>query len=55
MPLEATTDREIVVVRSFNAPRQLVFDCHAKPELVQRWLTGPRGGHGPKLPNASRL
>lgn len=34
-------DREIVVERSFNAPRQLVFDCHSKPELVKRWLWGP--------------
>ncbi len=35
------TDREVVVRRSFNAPRQLVFDAHTKPELVRRWLTGP--------------
>lgn len=34
-------DREIVVERSFDAPRQLVFDCHTKPDLVKRWLWGP--------------
>jgi uncharacterized protein YndB with AHSA1/START domain len=36
-------DRDVVVVRSFNAPRTLVFDAWTKPELVQRWLLGPPG------------
>lgn len=31
------TDREVRVVRSFNAPRQLVWDAHTKPELVPKW------------------
>ena len=41
--LKATmpNDTEIVVSRVFNAPRQLVWDAHTKPELVQRWLLGP--------------
>src|SRR5687767_3303499 len=38
LKLTATTDREIVVQRAFNAPRQLVFDAHTKPELLKRWL-----------------
>src|SRR3979411_420498 len=37
------TDREIEIVRDFNAPRQLVFDAFTKPELVRRWLLGPSG------------
>lgn len=37
------TDREIVVTRTFDAPRHLVFDCMTKPELVRRWLLGPPG------------
>ncbi len=37
------TDREIVVEREFNAPRQLVFDAFTKPDLVRRWLLGPDG------------
>jgi len=43
--LDVTTpgDREIVVTRSFAAPRTLVFDAHTKPELVRRWLLGPPG------------
>jgi uncharacterized protein YndB with AHSA1/START domain len=36
-------DREIVITRSFDAPRQLVWDAHTKPELVKRWLLGPEG------------
>jgi uncharacterized protein YndB with AHSA1/START domain len=36
-------EREIVITRSFSAPRQLVWDAHTKPELVRRWLLGPPG------------
>ena len=43
--LEVTTpsDREIRVTRRFDAPRELVFECHTKPELLQKWLLGPPG------------
>ena len=37
------TDREIVMTRVFNAPRELVFDAWTKPDLVRRWLLGPPG------------
>ena len=36
-------DREIIITRAFDAPRQLVWDAHTKPELVRRWLLGPEG------------
>jgi len=36
-------DRDIVITRAFDAPRQLVWDAHTKPELVRRWLLGPEG------------
>src|SRR5688572_25513590 len=36
-------DRDVVVVRTFNAPRTLVFDAWTRPELVRRWLLGPPG------------
>jgi len=41
--LQVTTpsDREIVVVRDFEAPRRHVFDAFTKPDLVKRWLYGP--------------
>lgn len=35
--------REVVVSRVFDAPVQLVFDCHTQPQLVRRWLLGPPG------------
>jgi uncharacterized protein YndB with AHSA1/START domain len=42
--LKVTTpsDREIVLTRVFDAPRSLVFEAFAKPELLKRWF-GPRG------------
>jgi uncharacterized protein YndB with AHSA1/START domain len=43
LKLEARGDREIVMTRSFNAPRHLVFDAFSKPELVRQWLLGPPG------------
>lgn len=36
------TDREILMTRVFNAPRNLVWDAFTKPELLKRWF-GPRG------------
>ena len=36
------TDREIMITRVFDAPRQMVFDAFSKPELLKRWF-GPRG------------
>ncbi|MGH6909069.1 MAG: SRPBCC family protein [Phenylobacterium sp.] len=44
-PVAVTTpsDREITVVRAFDAPRELIWDCHTKPELLRRWMLGPPG------------
>ena len=44
-PVDVTTpnDREIRVSREFDAPRDLLFDCHTVPDLVRRWLLGPPG------------
>lgn len=36
-------EREIVITRHLDAPRDLVFEAHAKPEYVRRWLLGPGG------------
>jgi uncharacterized protein YndB with AHSA1/START domain len=43
--LEVTTpnDREIVIVRSFNAERARVWRAFTEPEFVKRWLLGPDG------------
>jgi uncharacterized protein YndB with AHSA1/START domain len=37
------SDREVQVVRSFRAPRALVYRAHTEPELVKRWMLGPPG------------
>jgi len=37
-----TADREIVITRDFNAPRELVWEAMTKPEHVMNWW-GPRG------------
>jgi len=44
-PVDVTlpSDCEIAVARSFEAPRQLIWDCHTKPELMQRWCLGSPG------------
>ncbi len=43
LTITTPSDRELVMVREFNAPRHLVFDCWTKPELLRRWL-GVLGG-----------
>jgi uncharacterized protein YndB with AHSA1/START domain len=42
--LKVTTpsDREVVMTRVFNAPRNLVFDALTRPDLLKRWY-GPVG------------
>lgn len=37
------SDREVVMARTFEAPRTLVWDAYTKPEHVQQWLLGPEG------------
>ena len=43
LSVEPRGDREIVMTRSFDAPRALVFDAFTKPELLKRWMYGPDG------------
>jgi len=43
MKLTPQGDCEIEIERSFDAPRDLVFEAFIKPELVQRWMLGPDG------------
>ena len=37
------SDREVLVRRSFRAPRALVYRAYTEPDLVRRWLLGPPG------------
>lgn len=34
---ERTSERELVVTRTFNAPARLVFEAWTRPELFKRW------------------
>jgi uncharacterized protein YndB with AHSA1/START domain len=42
LQISTPSDRELVMTRVFDAPRQLVFDAMTKPALITRWY-GPRG------------
>jgi len=37
--VERTSERELVVRRTFNGPAHLVFEAWARPELLRRWWT----------------
>ncbi len=39
--ISTPTDREVVVTRTFDAPRALVFDAYTQPELLKRWYDAP--------------
>ena len=39
--ISTPTDREVVVTRTFDAPRTLVFDAYTQPELLKRWYGAP--------------
>jgi len=41
------SDTEVEMSRTFDAPRELVWDAFTKPEHLQRWLLGPDGWEMP--------
>ena len=43
LTVAAQGDRDIVMTRTFNAPRHMVWEAYTKPELLKRWLLGPDG------------
>jgi uncharacterized protein YndB with AHSA1/START domain len=43
LKINTPTEREIVIVREFNAGRHLVFEAMTRPELIKRWLFLPPG------------
>jgi len=40
--VRAVGERQIEVVREFDAPRHLVFRAYTEPELIKRWWAGRR-------------
>ncbi|HEX8431476.1 MAG TPA: SRPBCC domain-containing protein [Longimicrobium sp.] len=45
--ISARGDREIVMTRTFDAPREIVFEAHARPEHLRAWMRGPDGWRMP--------
>ncbi len=41
LSIEPVGDRQLVITRDFDAPRDLVFLCYSKPELMRRWYGMP--------------
>ena len=41
------TDESVVATRTFDAPRELVWNAFTKPEHLQQWLLGPDGWEMP--------
>jgi uncharacterized protein YndB with AHSA1/START domain len=37
------SDTQVVCTRTFNAPRDRVFDAWVNPKIVPQWMTGPDG------------
>jgi uncharacterized protein YndB with AHSA1/START domain len=38
-----SSEREIVMTREVDAPRELVFDAWTNPDHVRQWMLGPSG------------
>jgi uncharacterized protein YndB with AHSA1/START domain len=43
LKVTAQGDTDIVITRSFDAPRKHVFKAYTEPALIRRWMTGPPG------------
>lgn len=41
--VELPNDTTVEVTRSFNAPRELVYEAYTTPALMKRWLVGAPG------------
>jgi len=41
--VSAEGEMSVLITRTLNARRELVFDAHTKAELVKRWMLGPDG------------
>lgn len=44
LQFSAQGDRQIVMKRTFHAPRSLIFDAFTKPAFLKRWFYGKPGG-----------
>lgn len=42
--VEQTSDREVVITRTFNAPARIVFEAWTKADLMRRWWVPKSSG-----------
>lgn len=42
--VERTSDREVIITRTFKAPARLVFEAWTRPELMRRWWVPKSSG-----------
>ena len=43
LTLAPSGDTDVVIMRRFDAPRELVFEAFTSAELVPQWMLGPEG------------
>lgn len=43
LDISPVEDRKLLITRTFDAPRRLVFDAMTKPEMLKEWMRGPEG------------
>jgi len=43
LAIDTPSDREVLMTRAFDAPRELLWEMWTNPEHVPRWLLGPEG------------
>lgn len=43
LELSTEGDKSVVIVRRFDAPRELVFEAFTDSALIPRWMLGPEG------------
>lgn len=43
LTINQPSDLEVELVRTFAAPRELVFRAFTEPELLEQWMLGPGG------------
>jgi uncharacterized protein YndB with AHSA1/START domain len=43
LTITSPSDREVLITRVLDAPRQLVFEAWTNPKYVPRWMLGPEG------------
>lgn len=43
LEISPSGDRHLVITRTFDAPKRLVFDAMTRPEMLKDWMFGPEG------------